>query len=66
MIDYYEEHLRVGVTPANFERCYYWRARRAGDKVYYWCELSGHPCMMEYGDSECEEYNDFLKEVQDG
>ncbi len=45
------------------EECPYLKKRPAGDEVYYWCDLSDHPCEREYNDSVCEEYNDFLKEV---
>jgi len=65
MIDHYEEHMRVGVMPGNLEPCYYLKARQAGDEVYYWCELSDHPCQREYNNEECEEYNEYLKEAQD-
>ena len=38
--------------------------RPAGDEVYYWCDLSDHPCMLEYDNKvDCEEYKDFKKEL---
>ena len=30
-----------------------------------WCDLSDKYCLVEYGD-ECEEYNEYLKEVKNG
>ena len=41
------------------------RKVRAGDEAYYWCNLSDHPCMREYDDVECEEYNDIMKETEE-
>ena len=31
---------------------------------YDWCNLSDNPCFKDTG--ECEEYNEFLKEVENG
>ena len=45
--------------------CYYLKKRRAGDEIYYWCELSDHPCEHEYNDAECEEYNEYLAELKE-
>ena len=41
------------------------KKRPAGDEVYYWCDLSDHPCMVEYNGEECEEYMEILKEEKD-
>ena len=46
------------------EECYYLKKRCAGDEVYYWCDLSGAACGVEYNDEECEEYNDQIKEIE--
>ena len=46
--------------------CDYLKKRRAGDEIYYWCDLSDHPCEVEYNDTECDYYNEFLKEKEDG
>ncbi|KKN64725.1 hypothetical protein LCGC14_0488570 [marine sediment metagenome] len=62
MIDHYGEHLKAGVTPRSFERCPELRVVRAGDEAYYWCNLSDHACEVEYNNSECEDYNEWLKE----
>lgn len=45
--------------------CYYLRKRPAGNEVYYWCDLSDHPCVLEYNGTSCEEYNDYLKELKE-
>ena len=49
-------------------RCPYYKQQSvkdpATDKIYegiVWCDLSDHPCMLEY-DGECEEYEEQLKE----
>jgi len=42
--------------------CYYLKKIRVGDEGYYWCQLSDHPCSVEYGDNECEEYNGIKEE----
>lgn len=42
--------------------CPYLRKRSAGDEIYYWCDLSDHTCEREYNDSDCIEYNEFIKE----
>ena len=45
------------------ENCDYLKKRPAGDEVYYWCDLSDHPCTVEYDDGECEEHADFVAEL---
>ena len=42
------------------ERCPELKAVRIGDEACYWCDLSDHPCMVEYGDNECEIYEEYL------
>ena len=51
-----------GKTNRKNPECHYLKKRPAGDETYYWCDLSDHPCMREYGGNECEEYNEFLEE----
>ena len=46
--------------------CCYLKKRRAGDETYYCCDISDHLCEREYNDTECEEYNNYLKEVNNG
>ena len=41
------------------------RKKAAGDETYYFCDINDHPCLVEYHDDECEEYNDFLMESED-
>jgi len=36
-----------------------------GDEMSYWCDLSDHPCSLEYNDEKCEEYEDYLKEQEE-
>ena len=45
------------------EECPYLKRLRADDEVLYWCEFD-HPCIVEYNGEQCEEYNDFLKEIE--
>ena len=40
--------------------CQYHRAILADDETADWCYLSDHPCMVAYGDYDCEEW----KQVQ--
>lgn len=49
------------------EECHYLKRMPAGDEGYYWCELSDHPCSIEYDGkyADCEEYEDFVKELLD-
>ena len=48
------------------ERCPELKAVRAGDETYYWCNLSDHLCVVEYGDeNDCEDWNDIKKEWED-
>ncbi len=42
--------------------CPYLRRKPAGSEVYDWCDLSDHPCQVDYG-GECETYEDWLKEA---
>ncbi len=44
-------------------KCHYLKARQAGDEVYYWCELSDHPCTVEYDKETCEEWEEQKKEA---
>jgi len=62
-IDIYEEYLLNGVMPRNLERCHYLTKRAAGDETYYFCDLNDHPCDLEYNSERCEEYEDFLQEL---
>ena len=42
--------------------CQYHRARRAGDEIIDWCDLSDHNCVLAYG-YDCEEgEEEWLKE----
>jgi len=41
------------------------RHKRAGDETYDICDLNGKRCLIEHG-YECEYYNDYLKEVENG
>lgn len=43
-------------------RCQYLKKKPAGDEIYYWCNLSDHPCTVEYDNGECAEYDDIKKE----
>ena len=47
------------------EECHYLKKIRAGDEGYYWCDLSDHPCTVEYDDGDCEEHRDFVTELKD-
>ena len=44
------------------DKCPYLKARQAGDEVYYWCDLSDHPCTVEYDGEKCEEWEEIRKE----
>lgn len=44
-------------------RCQYHKGILVGDETGDWCNLSDHPCMVAYGDYDCEEYNE-LKEQE--
>lgn len=45
-------------------RCPELKVVRAGDETYAWCNLSDHPCMVEYDKAECEIYDEWLNEYQ--
>ena len=45
------------------ERCPNLRVRQAGDESFYWCDLCDHPCEREYHNTECEEYNDYIRKT---
>ena len=62
-IDIYEEYLLNGVLPRNLEPCPNLIKSRAGDEVYYFCDLNDHPCDFEYHGNKCEEYEDFLRDL---
>jgi len=44
------------------ERCPNLIAKSAGDETYYFCDINDHPCLREYGDDICEEYEEIMKE----
>lgn len=43
-------------------QCPYLKARQAGDEIYYWCDLADHPCMVEYNNETCEEWEEIQAE----
>ena len=45
--------MEIGL--AEKQNCQYLKARWAGDEVYYWCDLTDHPCVVEYNNEDCEE-----------
>lgn len=49
-----QEGVTIFTKPPRIE-CQYLKKIRAGDEGYYWCNLSDHPCMVEYNDEECDE-----------
>lgn len=46
------------------DRCPYLRGIRAGDEIYYMCDLVDKWCLRE-GGLECEEYDLWLKEREE-
>lgn len=48
----------------NKPECPHLRKKPAGDETYLHCDLVDKWCLLE-GNNECEEYNEFLKELAD-
>ena len=44
--------------------CPYLKEQMVGDEIYMWCNLVDKWCLLE-GGCECEEYEEFLREVEE-
>ena len=64
-MDRYEAQEVKEIMVVKRNECPYLKARPVGDEIYYWCDLADHPCMVEYNNETCEEWEEIKKEWED-